>query len=1125
MTTKIQGQRPVHHKPTHKAGPPPDANTAAVLAKLAKDNPKAGSISGQELADAINNATKDPSQSAGKEFDQIKKWVGAHGKQLSPEAKKVFDVYKHAAERARANGQTGIDFRAHAKMERDMQAASRPGYQDASASEQLNALAKDNKEPGSISGKEMADAIINGTKDLDGQAAGTEFADISKFVKENEQLLSPEAKNVFAIYEKNAKASKAKGDPGIPQQQFARMTRDMLRASAPKYQDASAAAALNALAKDNTKPGSISGEEMSSTIMNGIADLDDQAAGKEFADISKFVKENGTLLSPEAKKAFAVYEKYAKAAQAKGQTGIPQDQMARMGLEMKMVSHPGGPPPNIFVPPWKNWAPPMTTLPVKPPVVQLPPPGTYQPPPPGTYTPPPGSALPPPMWESPPLLPPNWGRDASAAAAVDGLLANNKEPGSISGWEMAYAIGNGIKDPDNQSAGKEFAEFQKLAKEHPELLSPEAKQVMATYTQFAQAAQAKGDTGIGGQDFTRMMVQMAFSAVPRYTDASAAASLFSLAQSNQTPGSISGEEMRSAIMNGIKDLDGQAAGNEFADIAKFVKENEQLLSPEAKKAFEVYAKYAQKAQASGQSGIPTTTLNQMDTEMGNAIKPPPVFQWPTWPGGMFPPGLPPGGGFFPPWMRPPQPPPPTSPGGPIGPGGPALPPPPPPIGTGPVQLPPWLFGRDKSAMDAVNGLLANNKGPGSVSGQEMADAIIKGTADLDNQSAGKEFAEFARFARQHGDMLSPEAKQVFATYEQHARSAMARGQTGIPVGEYMQMQLEMRAKAPPRYQDASAAAQLNALASGNKEPGSISGKEMADAIIQGTMDRDDQGAGKEFADISKFVKENPQLLSPEARQAFAVYEAHARAAQARGETGIDTRDFMRMTQELALVGRPRYQDAGAAAALTQLAQANGQPGSISGKEMTDSIMNAIRDPDNQAAGKEFADVSKFVRENPQLLSPEAKAAFAVYEKHAKAAQARGQTGIPTFEMMRMGAEMRLQSAPKYTDASAANQLNLLARTNTTPGSISGREMMDAINRSMMFHDGRGSAKELGDFQKFARENAQLLSPEAKKCLATYEKYAKDGVVSFTDRILMQREMSAAAPPVWKGFAGFRPTGK
>ena len=150
MTSKVHSHRPVHHKPTHPTRPvPTDASAAAALAQLAKDNTKPGSISGKDLSDAIIAATKDPdNQAAGREFDAIKKFVGKNGKLLSPEAKKVYGVYAAECEKARAAGQTGIDFRTYNKMTRDMQTASKPDYKDQSAADALNALADGNTKPG-----------------------------------------------------------------------------------------------------------------------------------------------------------------------------------------------------------------------------------------------------------------------------------------------------------------------------------------------------------------------------------------------------------------------------------------------------------------------------------------------------------------------------------------------------------------------------------------------------------------------------------------------------------------------------------------------------------------------------------------------------------------------------------------------------------------------------------------------------------------------------------------------------------------------------------------------------------------------------------------------------------------
>jgi hypothetical protein len=87
--------------------------------------------------------------------------------------------------KARANGQTGIDFRNYNAMQREMLSVAKPQYKDASAAKALNELAAGNTKNGSISGKEMMDAIVKGTRDLDGKAASTEFRDISKFVREN----------------------------------------------------------------------------------------------------------------------------------------------------------------------------------------------------------------------------------------------------------------------------------------------------------------------------------------------------------------------------------------------------------------------------------------------------------------------------------------------------------------------------------------------------------------------------------------------------------------------------------------------------------------------------------------------------------------------------------------------------------------------------------------------------------------------------------------------------------------------------------------------------------------------------------------------------------------------------
>jgi hypothetical protein len=1089
----------------------PDASAAAELNKLAAQNPGKGSISGEEMAKAILAGTKDADgQAAGKEFDAVKKFVQKHGDKLSPEAKKVFDVYSREAMKARANGQTGIDFRNYNAMQRQMLAVAKPQYKDASAAKALNELAAGNTKKGSISGQEMMDAILKGTKDLDGASSTREFQDISKFARENAHLLSPEAKKVFDVY---AKAAQSAGKGGIAMPAYNRMARDMMRAATPNYQDLSAGKQLQALAANNKEPGSISGKEMMDAIVKGTRDLDGKAASTEYRDIAKFVRENEHLLSPEAKATFAVYEKTVQGAK-NGQIGL-RDFMKMQG-EMAKVAGP-------------------------------------------KYA------------------------DASMSSQLNALASNNKEPGSISGRELAQTLLAGSRDYDGQAAGAEFRDAAKFVRENGHLLSPEAKEAFAVYQKYAAAAQAKGEAGISPGDFARMSLEMQRAGAPRYGDQSAAQALNALAAGNTKPGSISGREMEQAIISGTRDLDNQAAGKEFADIAKFVKENGHLLSPQAKATFAVYEKYAKAAQAKGQTGIPLGEYSKMQLEMSSLNRPHfPVIN----PGAVL-------GSLL-------QGPPPTPPQvgaalqngldsiqdtfGQLGSLFPGVP------GFGGAQeqlqqlgaeLAKEFFGAlgeglvnalndaavklggapanekdplnladalaefkkgiedllkpspkqtimptrpgivyqprpDAGATAAVNELLKNNTKPGSISGREMTEAIIKGTADLDNQAAGSEFAAFQKMVKDNPKLLSPEAKKAFEVYEKHARAAQAKGQTGIATGDYLRMQREMRAVSGPLYQDASAATQLEALAKQNTRPGSISGKEMVDAIIQGTVDKDNQAAGKEFADISKFVKENEQLLSPEAKKAFAVYESHVKSAQARGQTGIDLRDFARMERQLQVVGQPRYQDASAAASLNTLAAGNKAPGSISGNEMADAISRATRDGDNQAAGKEFADISKFVKENEQLLSPEAKRAFGVYEKYAKAAQAKGQTGISLLDSVRMNAEMRQVGSPQYQDASAAKALTALAAGNKTPGSISGQEMSTAIFNGIKDLDGKAATTEFRDIAKFVKENEHLLSPEAKRVFQTYENTVKkDPSLSLGDLFKLKANMDRVGQPTFQ----------
>ncbi len=427
-----------------------------------------------------------------------------------------------------------------------------------------------------------------------------------------------------------------------------------------------------------------------------------------------------------------------------------------------------------------------------------------------------------------------------------------------------------------------------------------------------------------------------------------------------------------------------------------------------------------------------------------------------------------------------------------------------------IKLSPLVRPPDAGATAAMKDLAKNNAGKGSISGQELAAAITAGTKDLDNQAAGSEFAVIKKFVDANGPKLSPEAKKVFDVYKKQVELANANGQTGIDTRSYAKMTAAMNQAAKPAAADVTSGQAMAELLKSNPKDGSITGKEFTDAVVKGTNDRDAQAAGKEFKDIAKFVRENDKKLSPEAKKAFAVYEKAAKEAQANGQTGIADADYNKMVREMAKAGAPAPApkpevkpavitapvipskiDAGAAKALDALGAANPGPGSISGKEMAATIKAATEDLDGQAAGSEFKQIADFVKKNEGKLSPEAKQAFGVYEKAAKAARAKGETGIPTPIFNEMLKAMEAAGQPKYADAGMGAELNKLAAANTSNGSITAKQLSEAVSKGARDLDGNSAGKEFEDLAKFVAENQQLLTPDAKAAFALYEKAAMD----------------------------------
>jgi len=410
---------------------------------------------------------------------------------------------------------------------------------------------------GTVTGQAMMNAIVTGAKDPDNQAAGLEFADMQKWVGNNQARLSPEAKQVFATYEKAARNALAQGKTGITADAFKQLQTDMAKVSTPpttskptkptpklpetKFDPQKLvktdASASKATAELKAKPGQISGSDMTDAISKGVSDLDGQAANAEFKEFQKFTKENGTKLSPEAKEVMGIYKKYVDQAKANGQTGISEADSKKMFREMRNVG------------------------------------------------------------------------DISAKTALAELA---KKSGPVSGEDMAKTIKDGISDLDGNSSTKELKEFQKWAKANPDKLTPEAKQVLETYEKYAKAA---GKNGISQADSEKMLKEM--EQFKTYSDDTTRAAIDTL---NTKTGPISGADLTKAITQGTQDTDGQAAGLERADFAKWAAMNKDRLSPEAQQVMAIYERYANRSLAAGQTGIPQNEWKKMIDEMNNVGK-------------------------------------------------------------------------------------------------------------------------------------------------------------------------------------------------------------------------------------------------------------------------------------------------------------------------------------------------------------------------------------------------------------------------------------------------------------------------------------------------------------------------
>ncbi|MCP3137295.1 hypothetical protein [Pyxidicoccus xibeiensis] len=259
----------------------------------------------------------------------------------------------------------------------------------------------------------------------------------------------------------------------------------------------------------------------------------------------------------------------------------------------------------------------------------------------------------------------------------------------------------------------------------------------------------------------------------------------------------------------------------------------------------------------------------------------------------------------------------------------------------------------------------------------------------------------------------------------------------------------------------------------DQSKGQVSAEQFTDAIKNGTADLDGQAASGEFRAFAEWAQKNADRLTPEAKQVMDIYAKYAAQSKARGESGIPQADHAKMLQEMSKVG-----DQGAKKALAGLDKL---PSPISGKDLAKAIERGVKDKDGQTSA-ELGAFQEWAKKNASKLSPEAKEVIGLFEKHANKATATGDKDLSRTELNNM-----LRDFKKVGDVSARNALAKLDKEN---GPVSGEDMLEAIKQGVNDNDGNSTTTELKEFQQWAKKNADRLTPEAKKVLETYEKFAK-----------------------------------
>lgn len=214
---------------------------------------------------------------------------------------------------------------------------------------------------------------------------------------------------------------------------------------------------------------------------------------------------------------------------------------------------------------------------------------------------------------------------------------------------------------------------------------------------------------------------------------------------------------------------------------------------------------------------------------------------------------------------------------------------------------------------------------------------------------------------------------------------------------------------PLKYKDASAGAAIRSLP---PRPFPLDGDRFGEALIRGVSDLDGKGASTEYGDFKRFVSENWDRMTPDAKAKWRTYEKAAVEGQARGESGI--RDFGRVAQDIrsARSTGDYNVDDNSALALLKL---EATPGRLSSADCERVFDQLLHNHGGQPFGAMYDAVAEFADRNWDRLPSDMQAAFKAYQHEANRARSIGDAWTSPAELKNLfgilgdAAELQRQS--------------------------------------------------------------------------------------------------------------------